>query len=481
MKLSMLIAAATASVALAGCSGSSNSLVEGPVDKPEVKPAAKNVIFFLGDGMGITTMTAARIYKVGEEGDLTLDTLPETGFVTTYSNDAQVTDSAPSMAAYMTGVKANNEVIAMSANTSARDASGKSYVSGADSTCPSGNGTPADTLLEIMKAKGYSTGVVTTTRITHATPAATYSHICHRDGENNIAAQLTPKGAGFNSKLSDGIDVIFGGGRRHFLPKTDVDSKRSDSRDLVAEFKAAGYAYAANFADFDKLSSSAPKVVGLFNKDHMTYDLDRDAAKEPSLAQMTSKSIDLLNSKKTGFFLMVEGGRIDHALHANNARRALQETVAFDDAVKVALDKMQQVDPGLKNTLVVVTADHDHSILLNGYAKRTGKTSGSEPGVLGLVKNVLTGQPERDINGNPYTVIGFGNGSNHLVTRGALSDMQVADKDYLQESVIPTEAGGETHGGTNVFIGAQGMGAENIRGVLDNTEVFGLVKKAVGL
>lgn len=481
MKLSMLIAAATASVALAGCSGSSNSLMEGPGEKPEVKPAAKNVIFFLGDGMGITTMTAARIYKVGEEGDLTLDTLPETGFVTTYSNDAQVTDSAPSMAAYMTGVKANNEVISMSASTSARDASGKSYVSGADSTCPSGNGTPADTLLEIMKAKGYSTGVVTTTRITHATPAATYSHICHRDGENNIAAQLTPKGAGFNSKLSDGVDVIFGGGRRHFLPKTDADSKRSDSRDLVAEFKAAGYAYAANFADFDKLSSSAPKVVGLFNKDHMTYDLDRDAAKEPSLAQMTTKAIDLLNSKKSGFFLMVEGGRIDHALHANNARRALQETVAFDDAVKVALDKMQQVDPGLKNTLVVVTADHDHSILLNGYAKRTGKTTGSEPGVLGLVKNVLTGQPERDINNNPYTVIGFGNGSNHLATRGALSDMQVADKDYLQESVIPTEAGGETHGGTNVFIGAQGLGAENIRGVLDNTEVFGLVKKAVGL
>ena len=482
MKLRILIAAAIGSMALAGCSGSgSSSLVETPVEKPEVKVPGKNVIFFLGDGMGITTMTAARIYKVGEEGDLTIDTLPESGFVTTYSNDAQVTDSAPSMAAYMTGVKANNEVISMSANTSARDASGKGYVNGADSTCPSGNGTPADTLLEIMKAKGYSTGVVTTTRITHATPAATYSHICHRDGENNIAAQLTPKGAGFNSKLSDGVDVIFGGGRRHFLPKTDADSKRSDSRDLVAEFKAAGYTYAGNFAEFDKIGTATPKVVGLFNKDHMTYDLDRDAAKEPSLAQMTGKSIDLLNSKKTGFFLMVEGGRIDHALHATNARRALQETVAFDDAIKVALDKMEQVDPGLKNTLIVVTADHDHSILLNGYAKRTGKTTSSEPGVLGLVKNVLTGQPERDINNNPYTVIGFGNGPNHLATRGALSDMQVADKDYMQESVVPTEAGGETHGGTNVFIGAQGMGAQNIRGVLDNTEVFGLVKKAVGL
>ncbi|MFJ2989352.1 alkaline phosphatase [Collimonas sp. NPDC087041] len=481
MKLSILIAGALASMALTACSGSSSTHADAPVERPEVKPVGKNVIFFLGDGMGIATMTAARIYKVGEEGDLTIDTLPETGFVTTYSNDAQVTDSAPSMAAYMTGVKANNEVISMSANTSARDASGKGYVNGADSTCPSGNGTPVDTLLELMKARGYSTGVVTTTRITHATPAATYSHICHRDGENNIAAQLTPKGVGFNSKLSDGVDVIFGGGRRHFLPKTDADSKRTDGRDLVAEFKAAGYTYASNFSEFDKIGTSTAKVVGLFNKDHMTYDLDRDAAKEPSLAQMTAKSIDLLNNKKSGFFLMVEGGRIDHALHATNARRALQETVAFDDAIKVALDKMQQVDPGLKNTLIVVTADHDHSILLNGYAKRTGKTTASEPGVLGLVKNVLTGQPERDINNNPYTVIGFGNGPNHLATRGALSDMQVADKDYMQEAVVPTEAGGETHGGTNVFIGAQGLGAENIRGVLDNTEVFGLVKKAVGL
>ncbi|AMP01745.1 sulfatase family protein [Collimonas arenae] len=460
MKLSILIAGALASMALTACSGSSSTHADAPIERPETKPVGKNVIFFLGDGMGIATMTAARIYKVGEEGDLTIDTLPETGFVTTYSNDAQVTDSAPSMAAYMTGVKANNEVISMSANTSARDASGKGYVNGADSTCPSGNGTPVDTLLELMKARGYSTGVVTTTRITHATPAATYSHICHRDGENNIAAQLTPKGAGFNSKLSDGVDVIFGGGRRHFLPKTDADSKRTDGRDLVAEFKAAGYTYASNFSEFDKIGTSTAKVVGLFNKDHMTYDLDRDAGKEPSLAQMTAKSIDLLNNKKSGFFLMVEGGRIDHALHATNARRALQETVAFDDAIKVALDKMQQVDPGLKNTLIVVTADHDHSILLNGYAKRTGKTTASEPGVLGLVKNVLTGQPERDINNNPYTVIGFGNGPNHLATRGALSDMQVADKDYMQEAVVPTEAGGETHGGTNVFIGAQGLGAE---------------------
>lgn len=107
---------------------------------PPVVQTPKNVLFFLGDGMGITTLTAARIYKVGEDGSLTIDTLPETAFVHTYSNDAQVTDSAPSMSAYMTGVKMNNEVVSMSAATKAADASGKPYHTNYDATCPSGNG-----------------------------------------------------------------------------------------------------------------------------------------------------------------------------------------------------------------------------------------------------------------------------------------------------------------------------------------------------
>ena len=200
-KLTKYAAAAAAALAMAACGSDGTSSNAGTAAPDAGTPATtptKNVVFFLGDGMGLTTMTAARIYKVGEDGELTMDTLPETGFVRTFSNNAQVTDSAPSMSAYMTGVKMNNEVISMSADTMAYDAGGKDYLSGADSTCPSGNGKPVTTLLELMKAAGYGTGVVTTTRITHATPAATYSHICHRDGENTIAAQLTPAGKGFN-------------------------------------------------------------------------------------------------------------------------------------------------------------------------------------------------------------------------------------------------------------------------------------------
>ncbi|MBZ8142902.1 alkaline phosphatase [Rubrivivax gelatinosus] len=462
------------SLALTGCFGDDDN------DDPTPAAPTKNVLFFLGDGMGITTMTAARIYSVGEDGELTMDKLPESAFVHTYSNDAQVTDSAPSMAAYMTGVKMNNEVISMSPETSAVDAAGKPYHVKYDSTCPAGNGTPVETLLEQMKAAGYGTGVVTTTRITHATPAATYSHVCHRDAENTIAAALVPGGSGYNSKLGDGIDVVFGGGSSYFQPATVSGGLRNDGRDLIAELKTAKYGFASNKTEFDALPvDGRTKIAGLFTKSHMAYDLDRDASKEPSLAEMTTKAIDALSARKKGFFLMVEGGRIDHALHATNARRALQDTVAFDDAIKAALAKMQTVDPGLKNTLVVVTADHDHTLQMNGYAQRTGKTSSGNPGVLGVVKNYVNGAPSTDVDGNPYTVLGFGNGPRRLATRGPIDSATLEGADFLQESVVPLSS--ETHGGADVFLGAQGLGADGFAGTINNTDVFGLIKKAIGL
>ncbi|MBT9499005.1 MAG: alkaline phosphatase [Zoogloea sp.] len=470
MRKLSLIAAATSAVLLAACGSDSSN------DTP------KNVIFFLGDGMGMTTQTAARIYKVGEDGELTMDTLPETAFVRTYSNNAQVTDSAPSMAAYMTGVKMNNEVISMTAETSAFDATGKDYLSGTDSTCPaSGNGSAVTTLLELAKSAGRSTGAVTTTRVTHATPAATYSHVCHRDGENTIAAQAVPGGAGYNSALGDGLDVLLGGGRQFFLPTT-AGGKRTDGRDLTAEFAAKGYTYVANKTQFDAAAaSSTKKLVGLFTSSHMSYDIDRDSSVEPSLAEMTSKAIDILSKNDKGFFLMVEGGRIDHALHETTAKKALQDTVAFDDAIKTAIDKMKLKDADLKNTLIVVTADHDHTLVLNGYAARTGKTTDANPGVLGLLKNYVTGALGADVDGNPFTIIGFGNGENRPATRTALTDAQVAAKTYHQEAAIPMGVGSETHGGTDVFLGAIGRGADKFTGVITNTEVFNLIRQSVGL
>ena len=463
---------ALTTVMLSACGGSDGSVAAGP----------KNVLFFLGDGMGMTTMTAARIYAVGEDGELTMDTLPESAFIKTYSANSQVTDSAPSMSAYMTGVKMNNEVISMTANTSSYDViSGADYVNGADTICPvSGNGTPVTTLLELAKTAGLATGVVSTTRITHATPAATYAHICHRDGENAIAAQVVPKGVGYNTALGDGVDVIFGGGLRHFLPKTTAGGSRNDSRDLVAEMKSAGYNFAGNKTDFNSLPTTG-KLLGLFTSSHMAYDLDRDATKEPSLSEMTSRAIDQLKANQKGMFLMVEGGRIDHALHETTARKALQDTAAFDSAIKTAIDKMQVIDPGLKNTLIVATADHDHTLVLNGYAARTGKTTDVNPGVLGLLRSYVDGLLGKDTGGNPFTIIGFGNGENRQGTRTALTDASVFDKNYHQEATIPTALGSETHGGADVFLGAIGKGSDRFSGVLDNTAVFGLIRKAVGI
>jgi alkaline phosphatase len=191
---------------------------------------------------------------------------------------------------------------------------------------------------------------------------------------------------------------------------------------------------------------------------------------------MTAKAIDILSKNSNGYFLMVEGGRIDHALHGTNAKRALIDTIAFDDAIKVAIAKVD-----LRNTLIIATADHDHTLVMNGYAQRTGPTTPTHPGVLGLVKDWVTGNIVPDISGFGYGILGFGVGENRPGTRTALTDLQTAADDYHQEAVIRTSAGGETHGGADVFIGAIGMGAENIAGVIDNTEVFGLIRQAAGL
>ena len=489
MKTKLLLAAAlvAATGLMAGCLDNAN----------KTTPTRKNVIFFLGDGMGITTLTAARIYSVGETGSLTMDTLPETAFVKTYSNDAQVTDSAPSMAAYMTGVKTNNEVISMTPDTVATPPSADKNGNLGINNCQAGNGTTVPTLLELAKAQGWKVGAITTTELTHATPAATFSHICNRNAQYAIAAQVVPNGNGFNKALYDGVDVLMGGGLNHFTPYSSSNTKgRADGRDLTAELAAQGYVVAKTKADM-LAASNDKKLIGLYSKtSHLEYDLDRQAqvaagtgngVTQPSLAEMTTKAMDMLAQDPTqnpkGYFLMVEGGRIDHALHSTNAKRALQDTVAFDNAIKAAIDKVKLTDPTMANTLIVVTADHDHTLVLNGYAARTGKTTPTNPGVLGLVKNYVTGLFDKDADSQPYSIIGFGNGESRNATRVGLNltEATTGADNYHQEATIEVGAGSETHGGTDVFLGAIGMGASSFYGSIDNTKVFTLVKAAAGL
>jgi alkaline phosphatase len=465
---------------------------------------AKNIIFFLGDGMGPAVVTAARIYKgngtgLNEKEVLAFQKLERTARVKTYSNDAQTTDSAPSMASYMTGVKANNEVIAMSADTiasgakkPAADANGNLGIN----NCPAtGNGTSVPTILELAKANGKAVGSITTTELTHATPAATFAHICNRNAQYHIAAQLVPNGTGYNTALTKGtdlgIDVLMGGGLNHFTPYVAVTNAkgRADGRDLTVELALAangGYTVATTKAQMAAApNATTNKFIGLYSAtSHLEYELDRKAhvtavagngLTQPSLSEMTVKSIQLLSKNVNGYFLMVEGGRIDHALHNTNAKRALEDTVAFDDAIAAAIAEVKLTDPTLANTLIVVTADHDHTMTINGYGKINNP-------ILDINRTYLPGNAEStDINGVNYTTLVFGNGPNRLnVARTTLTTATVTADAYLQESGVRTAAGSETHGGGDVMLYATGAGASTFKGTIDNTKVFTLLKNAYG-
>jgi alkaline phosphatase len=446
---------------------------------------AKNVIFFLGDGMGPVTVTSARIYggekaglTVPEKYKLTMEQMKYSARVRTYSQDAQTTDSAPGMAGYITGSKSKNEVISMSPDTNPNAPDGTQYMVNGDSTCPAtGNGTPVDTLLEIMKAQGYGTGVVSTTRITHATPATTYAHVCNRNAENTIATQMVPGGTGYNTKLgTDGLDVVLGGGRRHFLPK-GTGSSRTDARNLIDEMKAKGYTYVQTGTALSNVNTATTnKLLGLFNSSDMNYELDRvkNDVNEPSLAQMTEAAINILSRNSKGYFLLVEGGRIDHALHGTNAKRALEDTLAFDAAIKKALEKVN-----LSETLVVVTADHDHVMAFNGYPKIGNP-------ILGVVRN-YTGadEPAKASDGKPYTTLVFGNGGGpRLADRDDPTGAGIDTKsdDYLQEVGVKLGSpGAETHGSGDVMLFADGPGSQRLKGTINNIDVFGKLKTALGL
>ena len=340
---------------------------QGELDKPAER-RAKNVILFIGDGMGVSTVTATRVYSVGVAGQLAIDQFPYTALSRTYAADSITPDSAPTMTAMMTGRNTNGGVLGLDDKTEVRDFN------------RDGDGESLWTLLEQAKQRDMRVGVVSTARITHATPAATFAHINNRDNENAIALQALPGDSTYNQRLEDGIDVLFGGGRQFFVPTTVVDEEggtgsRTDGRDLRAEYAARGYSYVWNTAGFNALRPANLPVLGLFERSHMEYEYDRatDSGTEPSLTEMTLKSIALLSAPDTGrrarrdpgFFLMVEGGRIDHAHHEGNALRALTDAEQLDRAIGAAV---KAVD--LRDTLIIVSADHSHVFNIAGYPLR---------------------------------------------------------------------------------------------------------------
>lgn len=429
---------------------------------------AKNILFFLGDGMGPSVITAARIHRGGEDGLLHFERLLErTARIKTYSLDYQTTDSAPSMGAYMTGVKMNNDVISQ--------AGARPIDPGKDGSdrCGANNGAPAVTILELAKARGKAVGAITTTELTHATPASTFAHVCSRDAVYTIAQQIVPGGAGYNPALLDGVDVLMGGGRNHFTPRDAATNPkgRPDGRDLMGEFAAQGYYVAGTRAG---MMSAQPgrKFVGVYSAtSHLDYAYQR-RPEQPTLAEMTGKAIELLSKNPNGFFLMVEGGKIDHALHDTRAKHALEETVAFDDALALAVERMRAIDPGLQNTLIVLTADHDHTMQINGYPKRGNP-------ITDIVRDYATGEPKRDADGKTFTTLVFGNGPNRPDARADVDSVVAQSDDYHQETGVHKSS--ETHGGGDVKLFATGAGSAPFKGTIENTRVFDLMKAAAGL
>ncbi|WP_298768185.1 alkaline phosphatase [uncultured Shewanella sp.] len=461
--------------------------------------SAKNIILFVGDGMGVSTITAARILEgqlkgqTGEENILSFESFPYVGLSKTFNTDAQTPDSAGTMAAMMTGVKTDAGVISLAEGVTRGN-------------CASTKDQDLVTALELAAMAGMSTGVVSTARVTHATPAATYAHVPERNWESdadlpdeavaNNCTDIAKQLLDFND--GEGMNVMLGGGRRAFIPNTVVDGegqsgKRLDGVDLTQQWlnqydNAAYVQDRAHFIDIDPLEID--HLLGLFNSSHMDYDADRTkegVTGEPSLAEMTAKSIDILQKNDKGFVLIVEAGRIDHGHHAGNAARALYDTIALSEAVRVAMEKTSS-----KETLLMVTADHSHVMTMGGYPIRGNP-------ILGLVKSTdknglaeLT--YETDSNGLPYTTLGYANGLGHTplevggderydypasTGRVDLNYIDTQSLSYHQEALIPLNS--ETHGGEDVAIFAQGPGAHFIQGTVEQNHIFHVINHAGNL
>ena len=294
---------------------------EEAADGESEQATTKNVILLIGDGMGAAHRTAARLYSAGRDGELAMDTLPIAGMARTWSTESVVTDSAAAGTALATGVKTFNAGIAVDADKN-----------------------PVQTILEMAQEAGKSVGLVTTAQLAHATPAVFAAHNPNRDDYLGIALDM----------FEHDVDVLLGGGEDYLLPVGTPgcypdDGDRTDNRNLVDEAVEKGYKHVCTEADFEAVDPEATdKLLGTF------ADLGMTRPFSPSLAGMTAKAIAILSRDADGFFLMVEGGQIDWAAHANDALNTLGDTAAFDEAVGLALD-FQAQHP---DTLVIVTADH---------------------------------------------------------------------------------------------------------------------------
>lgn len=360
------------------------------------------VILFVGDGMGLAQREAARLAAYGPAGRLAMDQLDQISLITTSSANALTTDSAAGATAWSTGHKTTNKFLAV----------------GPDSVS-------LKTILEYARDAGYGTGLVTSTTLTHATPAAFAAHVADRGAEAQIAELM----------LATRPQVMLGGGRIYWAHRSQPGSKRQDERDLLAEARSAGYEVVQTAAELARIDLSQPRqLLGLFADGQMTYRYDRQGDQEPDLAVMTRAAIEVLDHHERGFFLMVEGGRIDHACHDNDANRAVWEAIAFDEAVAEGIAYARRKN----DTLVIVVADHETGGMSVGTACYDGFHPIPRQGIY----------PEHGLRLDSLLCIGW-------TTKG--------------HSAIP------------VIAGALGPGSRHFRGIKENTDLFPIMMETLNL
>jgi alkaline phosphatase len=423
--------------------------------------SSKNLIVLIGDGMGSAQVTAARDYLMYNKGinHLNLDSI-YVGQATTYADRGEdggtvvsgvVTDSASAGTAFATGNKTYNAGISVSNEDVSK---------------------PFASIIEAAELAGKATGLVTTARITHATPAVYASHVRSRDNESAIASQY----------LASGVDVLFGGGSGFFLSKEEK-GKRSD-KSIIADFEAKGYNYVKDAAGLSALPASSGKALGLFGSSHINYTPDRTDA-IPSLATMTSKALDILSQEEKGFAIMIEGGRIDHASHANDFPTTIQETLDFDAAVKAALDFAKKDG----NTSVVITADHETgglSLAIDNIYELNldlwDKQVHSSENISSKLKDATTAADVKaivaantwikDLTDAEAAIILEGDGSSYGREGGY---NQVVSKRLL------IGWSGHGHSGVDVGVWAYGPIAGLVKGQIDNTQIAKASAQVLGV
>lgn len=454
----------------------------------KAKQRAKNVILFVGDGMSLQAREIARILSKGMtegkyNGLLEMEQMPHLAVVTTSGYDSLVTDSANSASAYATGQK--GKVNAMGTYT--------------DSTPDPFDDPKAENLIELAKrVRGMATGIVSTSNITDATPAAMVAHTRKRSEQNFIAETMLDE--------AHRPDVILGGGSRHFLPMQTPGSKRKDDKNVVEAFKKLGYSFSGTRSELVATPDSTDKLLGLYQLDNMNVYIDRAMLKDPQvlggfkdqpgLVEMTEKAIGALQKNPNGFFLMVEGACVDKQLHTMDWQRAAYDNIELDKAVGAARRFAEKNG----DTLIVVVADHAHGASITGtYHELDGKI-----GREAVRTYAAAGFPTfEDKNGDGYPdnpdpdvtlAVQFANHPDTNInyrfkstptSPAIMADGKAIANPKLQgefyKGNIPANESQEVHSADDVLLNAEGPGADYFKGVLDNTEVFFGIVRALGL